>query len=504
MIRRALTITTVGALALSTVVITSQAQAHPAAAKSAASTSTSGTSAPTAAERWAATLPAPRPITWGTCTDPGLKKAHAVCGYLTVPMDWSKPKGATIKLAVSDVRHTVPASKYQGIMITNPGGPGGSGLTLSTLGQDVPNGAGDLYDWIGFDPRGVGSSIPALSCIPTYNTGPRPEYIPKTPALVKIWLGRSKAYATACRKGGALLNNMTTPDVAKDMDYLRAALVGHGQTNYYGFSYGTYLGEVYTTLFPHHMRRMVLDSTVDPRGVWYQANLAQDVAFQKTEDIWFGWLARNDSFYHLGSTARAVKALWYKEKAELASKPAGGVVGPDEWTDIFLNAGYYQLVWLQLGGLFASWVHGRHVAPLVQAYQDFVGPTDDNEFAVYNAVQCTDTHWPTSWAKWRTDNWRVYQKAPFETWGNAWFNAPCLYWPAKAHTPVTINGAEDQQRADDRRDARRGDAVRGQPLRPQPVPEREPDRRARWHDPRGHVVRRCVRGRPDRRVHRHR
>ncbi len=59
---------------------------------------------------------------------------------------------------------------------------------------------------------------------------------------------------------------------------------------------------------------------------------------------------------------------------------------------------------------------------------------------MYSAVQCTDVQWPQSWTKWKIDNWKTYAKAPFETWGNAWFNAPCLYWPAKAHKPVEVDG----------------------------------------------------------------
>jgi pimeloyl-ACP methyl ester carboxylesterase len=397
--------------------------------------------APSAAEVAASKLPAPKPIAFGPCSDSGLASAGAVCGFLTVPLDWSKPTGATIKLAVSKVEHTVPAAQYQGIMVANPGGPGGSGLSLATLGSDVPNGAGGAYDWIGFDPRGVGSSVPSLSCVATYFAGPRPPYEPTTPAIEKTWLSRSKAYADACRSGGALLNHLTTKDVALDVDYLRAAL-GQKQLNYYGFSYGTYIGQVYSTLFPHRVRRMVLDSTVDPRGVFYQDNLDQDVAFQKTVDIWFGWVARYDSVYHLGKTAAAVKALWYQEKAELTTSPAGGVVGPDEWTDIFLYAGYYQAVWTDLANVFASWVNHHDLTTLKDAYTSYVGPDQDNGFAVYLAVQCTDVQWPTSWARWKADNWRTYATAPFETWGNAWFNAPCLYWPAPASRPVRIDGSK--------------------------------------------------------------
>ncbi|HEY2672116.1 MAG TPA: alpha/beta fold hydrolase [Rugosimonospora sp.] len=379
-------------------------------------------------------------ITWGTCTSATLRNAGAQCGYLPVPLDYRHPDGTKIQLAVSRILHKTPAAQYQGIMLVNPGGPGASGLGLSRLGQFVPNQAGDAYDWIGFDPRGVGSSIPAVSCDPNYFSPDRPEYVPTSPALEQTWLARSKSYATACGKdAGALLAHMTTVDWARDMDSIRAAL-GQQKLNYYGFSYGTYLGQVYATLFPQRVRRMVLDSNVDPRDVWYQANLNQDVAFQKNIEIWFGWLARYDSVYHLGSTGAAVEKLWNTEKNELRAHPAGGIVGSDEWTDIFLLAGYYQSTWLDLADAFAGWVHGADAATLIDWYNDADGPGDDNTFAVYNAVQCTDVQWPRSWNQWRRDNWATYRTAPFETWGNAWFNAPCLYWPARAGTPVKVDG----------------------------------------------------------------
>ena len=69
-----------------------------------------------------------------------------------------------------------------------------------------------------------------------------------------------------------------------------------------------------------------------------------------------------------------------------------------------------------------------------------MGPTDDNGFAVYLGVQCTDAPAPTSWQTWQTDNWQTFQQAPFFTWDNAWFNGPCLYWNAPAHNAVKING----------------------------------------------------------------
>jgi hypothetical protein len=120
-------------------------------------------------------------IKWGNCSDPNLKQMHAQCGFLKVPLDYRHPNGVKLSLAVSRIKHTSPASQYQGIILTNPGGPGGSGLNLNAFlipalrGEGLTNGAAAAndYDWIGFDPRGVGSSRPALSCLPNYFSGRR-------------------------------------------------------------------------------------------------------------------------------------------------------------------------------------------------------------------------------------------------------------------------------------------------------------------------------------------
>ncbi len=381
-------------------------------------------------------------IAWGTCDDEGLRAREAECGFLTVPLDHAKPSGTKIQLAVSRIRHTTRTS--QGVMLVNPGGPGGAGLTLSVLGDYVPGGAGAAYDWIGFDPRGVGASRPALACDGDYAGYDRPPYVPATAAIEKAWLARAAGYAAACdRAGGALLDHLKTTDTVRDMDLLRRAL-GQERINFYGFSYGTYLGQVYATLFPQHVRRMVLDGNVDPRRVWYDANLDQDVAFDRNIKIYFAWLAKHDAVYHLGRTGAAVERLFYATQAKLDAAPAGGRIGPAEFTDVFLQAGYYVFGWEAVAQAFAAWVHDGDPKPLRALYDEGNPQADgaDNGYAVYLGVQCTDAPWPTSWQRWKADNWRVHRVAPFETWGNAWFNAPCRTWGAKAGEPVRVTGAK--------------------------------------------------------------
>jgi pimeloyl-ACP methyl ester carboxylesterase len=391
-------------------------------------------------------------IDWGPCAESDLIDLGAQCGTVSVPLDYDRPFGPHIRIAVSKLEHTSSAADYQGAILTNPGGPGGSGLDLSAilafvLGQEGYTDAAADYDWIGFDPRGVGASQPSLSCDPNYFAGPRPNYVPFTRTLLSFWESKSDGFGQDCAAAGAaqdaLLQNDTTIDTAKDMDRIRQAL-GQPRISYYGFSYGTYLGQVYSTLFPSRVHREILDSNVDPRGVWYQDNFDQDIAFQRNIEIWFAWLARYDSVYHLGTTEAQVANTFKAAERELAAAPAGGVVGPDEWTDVFLEAGYYEQTWEQLGSVFSDWVNNpdaNATADLVNAYESTDAPGNDNEFAGYLAVQCTDTAWPGSWSKIVGDNWATYTRAPYETWGNAWFNGPCTNWPGRASTPVHVNGS---------------------------------------------------------------
>jgi hypothetical protein len=144
--------------------------------------------------------------------------------------------------------------------------------------------------------------------------------------------------------------------------------------------------------------------------------------------------------YHLGRTEAAVTQTYLEAERSLRRHPAGGVIGPAEWGDAFLGAGYCDCLWADLGDVFSSWVHDQKARKLIRAYEGAATPGYDNGYAVYLAVECVDAPWPTDWEVWRTDNWAVHEDAPLFTWGNAWFNAPCFFWAAEPGVPVTVNG----------------------------------------------------------------
>lgn len=429
----------------------------------AAAVTTTGASAAPASTSTSATTAAasytPPPLTWGPCASPTLQHFGAECTMLTVPLDYANPQATKIQLAVSRINHHSAPSAYQGVMLTNPGGPGGSGLTLSVLGGFVPKGAGRYYDWIGFDPRGVGSSVPALTCDGSYFGFDRPDYVPSNPSIERQWFTKTATYSRACATaGGLLLDHVKTTDTIGDMESIRTAL-GQKQLNFYGFSYGTYLGQVYATLHPDRVRRFVLDSNVDPRGVWYQANLAQDVAFDNVMPAFWGWIAQHNDVYHLGTDAVAIGKKYYAILAQLRKAPAdAGKIGPAEWTDAFLGAGYYVYGWATTASAFSAVVNQGNWAPIEAAYISANGPTGpgaDNNYAMYLATQCTDARWPKDWTRWATDNWTLYGTHPFETWANAWYNAPCRTWGGTSSTPVTVadHGSPAMLLIDETRDA---------------------------------------------------
>jgi pimeloyl-ACP methyl ester carboxylesterase len=383
-------------------------------------------------------------LTWTPCTDESLDGLGLECTSLQVPLDYKNPHGQKITLALSRAKHTGTAAQFQGEMLVNPGGPGGEGRSFAArvFGRASAS-VQQAYDVIGFDPRGVAASQPSLSCDPDYFLPVRRDYVPRSVADENAWRQKAAGFAKACgAKYGSLLDHMKTLDAVHDMDAIRAAL-GVSQINYYGASYGTYLGSVYATVFPTHVRRMVLDSNVRPSGVWYDDNLDQDYAFDRNINTFFAWVAQYNSVYHVGSTARAVRQFYYDLRAKLRTAPVNNEVGPDELDDSFLVLGYIDRgpYWDFFASVLSA-VKSGDMNALVDAYEGFGLTTDDNGYVVYNAVQCTDLQWPTNWAKWHHDNTKVYRDAPFETWGNAWYNAPCLTWPADAGRPVHVGHAK--------------------------------------------------------------
>jgi pimeloyl-ACP methyl ester carboxylesterase len=202
------------------------------------------------------------------------------CAWLEVPLDYSQPARA-IELAV--VKLATTAKSRVGSLVLNPGGPGGSGVDYARgAGKSLPPVVRSHFDIVGFDPRGIGQSRPAIRCV---SSAQLDEFVAQDPvphdgAQKQALLDESRTFANGCAaRSGELLAHVGTVDVARDLDVLRAAL-GDAKLTYLGKSYGTLLGALYAEQFPAHVRALVLDGAVDPSLTGEQLNEQQAVGFE--------------------------------------------------------------------------------------------------------------------------------------------------------------------------------------------------------------------------------
>ncbi|MVO86366.1 alpha/beta fold hydrolase [Streptomyces sp. p1417] len=391
-------------------------------------------------------------IRFGACAEAENLPPSVRCGTVTVPLDYARPDGKQIRLTVSRVAATRKADgervDRQGALVFNPGGPGASGMYFPMVGP-MPEWRrlAAAYDLVGYAPRGVGRSAP-LTCLKPERFTEAPTNSPSHPdASYKAErVARAKAYVRGCaRHAGAGLRHYTSVNNARDLEVLRAAL-GERKLTFMGASYGTYLGAVYATLFPGHVRRMVFDSAVnpDPERIWYGNNLDQSFAFERRWADFRAWVARHHKTYLLGATPEEVQRSYETVRARLTHEPAGGRVGSAQLQAAFLKAAYYDDYWPMRATALSQYLKGN-AKPLVEqaAPHPEAAAEEENGNAVYTAVQCNDAPWPTDFAVWDRDNTRLARVAPFETWDNAWMNLPCAYWPEPRQEPVDVGATAD-------------------------------------------------------------
>ena len=341
------------------------------------------------------------------------------------------------------------------------------------MAQGLSPGVAASYDIVGFDPRGVGSSVPALSCDPSFFSSVRPNYIPANAAAEQVLIKRAKMYATDCeQRFGWLLPYMTTQDVARDMDSIRAAF-GVSKINYYAFSYGTYIGQVYATFFPDGSAGWSWTAPSIPPGSGTWTTLSR---ITRSRDVWRhsspGWL-NTTATYDLGSTAAQVQAAWYKARNQLLAHPAQRqLIGADEFDDTFLLGGYQDELWPGLAQALSSYLNAGQTADLISQYQAN-GTQNENEFAVYNAVQCSDVNWPRSFAYWTSDTEMIYTDGPVRGLGQRLVQRGVrVLAGAGACAAAADQGGRAAGHLDAAGHAGPGHPVRGRPGRAQATPVR--------------------------------
>ncbi|MGC4943583.1 alpha/beta hydrolase [Kribbella sp. DT2] len=227
-----------------------------------------------------------------------LDQAGAQCGDLRVPLDYARPNGAQITVAMSRLKAT---DRRIGVMVLNDGGPGGPGLGMPVRLKKVMRETGGRFDLIGMDPRFVGRSTP-IDC--GWSTGSWIVGAGASRASFQRGVGIAAGLAEQCADNPSL-PYASTRNTARDIDRIRAAL-DERKISYLGYSYGTYLGAVYAQLFPHRLDRVVLDGPIDPDA--YGPGLLRDIAPQNEAALraWADWAAARDSTYGLGRSRAQV------------------------------------------------------------------------------------------------------------------------------------------------------------------------------------------------------
>jgi pimeloyl-ACP methyl ester carboxylesterase len=206
-------------------------------------------------------------LDWGSCAAEGEGLEAFQCATAVVPLDYDRPKGRQITLALARLPASDPARRIGSIFL-NPGGPGGSGVDMVLQGGPFlySDEVRARFDLVGFDPRGIIRSTP-LRCYETFDEAIAdawPIPFPYTREEERVWVRSDRAIARACaERGGPILDHMSTANVARDMDLLRRA-VGDAKLTYAGYSYGSFLGSTYANLFPGKVRAMVVDGVLDP------------------------------------------------------------------------------------------------------------------------------------------------------------------------------------------------------------------------------------------------
>ena len=210
-------------------------------------------------------------LDWQPCGDDGLE-----CASLQVPVDYDNPGGETIEIKIDRYPATDPAKRI-GVLLSNPGGPGGSGLDfLPGWYESLSDEIKASFDIISFDPRGVGQSD-GLTC-GNVDTSANPNPYPNGDAEEDEFTEYAEDAAAACQQAGPLLDHVGAVNVVKDMEEMRKAM-GEEQISYVGYSYGTVLGQVYANLYPESLRATVLDGMVDTAITKQELSSKQNAAF---------------------------------------------------------------------------------------------------------------------------------------------------------------------------------------------------------------------------------
>jgi pimeloyl-ACP methyl ester carboxylesterase len=386
-------------------------------------------------------------VNWGSCdplfgVDIGLPTAQ--CAMVPVPRSYDDPTGPTVDLAV--IR--VPAEGQRiGSLFVNPGGPGASAVdtVAGMAGALTGSPINEHFDFIGFDPRGVGHSTPELRCrtdaeFDAWRREPMVDYSPAGVAHIEA-LYRDLAQKCADRMGTDFLASMGTREAAHDMETIRRVL-GDEKINYLGFSYGTEIGTAYVSQYGDHVRAMVLDGAIDPSIDPVTKSINQMSAFQQAFTDYAADCALSPDC-PLGQDPAQWVNRYHQLVNPLAIRPAPtsdprGLSYADAITGTF-NALYTKNLWKYLTSGLLGLQRGTDPVDLLLLADDYQGRDAAGHYRntqdTFHAVRCVDAPAATDPAVAAAADRRIRELAPFAAHGQFTGFAPrdiCAFWPVPA------------------------------------------------------------------------
>ena len=393
-------------------------------------------------------------VAWNSCgTD-------LYCGQVIVPMDWAKPSGSTISLAV--IYHRASANKPLGSVIFNPGGPGASGYDFvhDSLSSLATTRLKANYNLVGFDPRGVQNSNPAVHCYVTSTSTPSPKMDQflygdsgyplgsfKDLAVTRLAL---KDFAQSCYKNtGQLLAHLDTVSTARDLDVIRAVM-GDSKLNYLGYSYGTFIGTNYAALFPTKVGRMVLDGAVDPTVSDANQSLNQLKGFDLALNNYLADCLGKSNCPFTGTVADAMAKiknfLLGLETNPISSTDRGRKVTVAMATSGIDMALYSKNYWQYLTSAFTSAFKGdgTTLLRLADFYNDrnSDGTYNSNEMEAFISTKCLDSREPSDSKSMLAQNKKILAASP--VMGRYWQygGLACAYWKFPQAKPLKSYAAK--------------------------------------------------------------
>ena len=391
--------------------------------------------------------PAVPALDWQPCGDsfPGIE-----CATAEVPLNYNRPRGRKITLALARVPATDQEDKI-GSVFLNPGGPGGSGvnLVLNGFGDELSQLLLGRFDIVGFDPRGIAASTP-IQCFDTNDElnaffADAPVF-PYEREQFRPFFDLYAGYARQClARRQPILRNMSTADVARDMDLLRRA-VGDKKLTYLGFSYGSFIGNVYANLFPNNIRALVIDGVLNPR-LW--ANSLQILSDRTASQQVFDEFLRlcdeagsNCGLSGPGGASARYEALVASIRATPFVFPSGFVYSYDFLIGDSVGSTYSPESWPLFADFFgdlASAILGDTQAAvraqntraiIVQRFNDAVlsRETYNNGLDAFYGNLCADAQYPRTLAAFKAVSEfaeRGSRQGPLWWWGNT----ACAKWP---------------------------------------------------------------------------